>query len=363
MVHIEGVLQLLTSVLQVSSGGPTLSFKDDLEGGEEEFKVKKTNHSKRVARMLEKEKRKEKRLREAMQVEKDISSREDSEEEDSKEPLFSLSHRLSAGVIPDAAMVHAARKKREVMRKLGGQPQDYMPIDSSSSSRDDVAKGKSRLIREDEYDKSDDSDNEEEGPARTFGQRNDSSRQMQVLEALENAESGSDEERFVEEQINKGVSVNIPTSRPSTVQQPSTFDTSYLYPGLSEPPPLLTAPPPPTQQDVSNQMKRLHIPEKLVPITMESLKSRLENQLRDVREIHLSHKQRLERMETDAITAEKEIGELEQHTSSLSVEYQFYQQMRGYIRDLLSCLTEKVQVLILCWISWSLYDPPLTLES
>jgi hypothetical protein len=26
------------------------------------------------------------------------------------------------------------------------------------------------------------------------------------------------------------------------------------------------------------------------------------------------------------------------------VDYQFYQQMRGYVRDLLSCLTEKVWI-------------------
>ena len=318
-----------------------MSFNDDLEEGEEVFQVKKTNHSKRVAKMMEREIRKEKRLKEAMQL--DTSSREDSDEDGSGEvPLFSLSHRLSAGVIPDAAMVHAARKKREIMRKLGGgTAQDYMAIDRNTQT--DTVKGKSRLIREDEYDKSDDSDNQEEGPARTFGQRTDPTRQMKVLEALENAESGSDEDRFVEEQINKGVSVNVPTSRQSnTIQQPAMFDYAFLYPGLSDSTPSFNPAPPPIQHDVTSQMNRLRIPEKLIPITMESLKSRLQNQLRDVRETHSSHKQRLERMEADSSTAEREIIELEQHTSSVSVDYQFYQQMRGYIRDLLSCLTEKV---------------------
>ena len=41
-------------------------------------------------------------------------------------------------------------------------------------------------------------------------------------------------------------------------------------------------------------------------------------------------------------TAEKEIAEVEEQSGSNSIDYQFYQQMRGYIRDLLSCLTEKV---------------------
>ena len=43
-------------------------------------------------------------------------------------------------------------------------------------------------------------------------------------------------------------------------------------------------------------------------------------------------------------TAEKEVVEVEERSESNSVDYQFYQQMRGYIRDLLSCLTEKVLI-------------------
>ena len=61
-----------------------------------------------------------------------------------------------------------------------------------------------------------------------------------------------------------------------------------------------------------------------------------------MKETHHSHTQRLERLESDMETAEKEIAEVEERTELNSVDYQFYQQMRGYIRDLLSCLTEKV---------------------
>ena len=89
-------------------------------------------------------------------------------------------------------------------------------------------------------------------------------------------------------------------------------------------------------------MSRLKIPDKLVPITVESLKSRLENRLGDLKETNHSHTQRLERLELDMTTAEKEIAHLEEHSSSISLDYQFYQQMKGYIHDLLSCHTEKV---------------------
>lgn len=53
------------------------------------------------------------------------------------------------GEIPDAAFIHAARKKRQLARELG----DFTPHDSEP--------GKGRLVREDENDASDDEDDDE----------------------------------------------------------------------------------------------------------------------------------------------------------------------------------------------------------
>lgn len=53
------------------------------------------------------------------------------------------------GEIPDAAFIHAARKKRQMARELG----DFTPLDSDP--------GKGRLVREDENDASDDEDDDE----------------------------------------------------------------------------------------------------------------------------------------------------------------------------------------------------------
>ena len=372
--------------------------------------MKKSSHSRRMTKQKEKirkdgqmskdEAPQSHKLQSQQQAHRVIHYSSDEEEQD--EPQFSLAHRLSEGYIPDANMIYAARKKREIARQLGGtgESSSVMLFNSakSSSSSSKTAKGKSRLIREDENDKSDEGSGgeDDEGPAMMFGQKKEQSRQMQVLNAMENAESGSDEERFIEEQINKGVKSSIPVSDPSSSFNPQhvsslpSIDQSFLYgssayPGPSDP----GAPPPPLppynqfvptsyagyqqqQQQfqrpsplpssddgtgntslvagvggsgyggVSQQMSRLKIPDKLVPITVESLKSRLGNRLRDLKETYHSHSQRLERLESDMETAEKEVVRLEEHSDSVSVDYQFYQQMRGYIRDLLSCLTEKV---------------------
>ncbi len=301
-----------------------LSFDNEDLGDGTEFKVKKSNHAKRTARKLEEQKRKEELQRVMEKVEPNDSS--DSEQESA---LSSISHRISVGVIPDNALIHAARKQRELARKTGGQPaaagNDFMSLDSNEKETG-RAKGKSRLVREDEYDKSDESDGEERGK---FGKRAEVSRQMQVLTAMEEAGSGSDEDRFVEEQINKAVKGCVV----SDVTRPRQ---SYSL-GQTETESYVTTSQPPVAS----------IPDILVPITVETLKSRLSQQLSELRSLHRKHEIRLEEMESDIVTADQEVGGLEDHISRGSIEYQFYQETRGYMKDLLSCLTEKVMECLL----------------
>ena len=332
-------------------GGPrtVLSFEDDLGADVSEFKVKKTSHSKRVAKMLEREKKKEERQRRLeVTTIRDGSSGSD---EDSTQ-LSSLPHRMSAGYIPDSTMIHAARQKREMARKMGPNP-DFLSLSNDSKSTKDSAKGKSRLVREDDDDKSDDSETEIGGRGGVFGERKKVSRQMEVLTAMEEAGSGSDEDRFIEEQISKAVKGRVVSDMPTNVQQPvlsainQSFAYGSAYSGASEfAPPTMDTPP-------IQQSAHYSIPEKLVPITMETLKSRLSRQLTDLQELHSSHDRRVKEMESDLVTAEREVDELEDHINMASIEYQFYQETKGYVRDLLSCLSEKVSLycpLIACTI-------------
>lgn len=48
---------------------------------------------------------------------------------------------LESGKIPDAAMIHAARKRRQRARELG----DYVPVEEAAPEKD-----KGRLVREDD---------------------------------------------------------------------------------------------------------------------------------------------------------------------------------------------------------------------
>ena len=91
-------------------------------------------------------------------------SGEESEGEERGGHFVSLSQQLRGGFIPNADFIHRARREREERRQMGGgeSAPSVMPL-STNRKKIQVAKGKSRLVREDDNDKSDDSGGEEGG--------------------------------------------------------------------------------------------------------------------------------------------------------------------------------------------------------
>ena len=83
----------------------------------------------------EDEARKLQRLRQEMEVLN--GDDEETLENETDETKRSMKLMLKSGIIPDASLIHAARKKREMARQEG----DFIPINSAAS------KSKSRMIR------------------------------------------------------------------------------------------------------------------------------------------------------------------------------------------------------------------------
>ena len=345
--------------LQMASNVPRslLSFEEDIGGDGTEFKLKRTNYAKRVSKMMEREKKKEDLEPQAAE-EHGSSDEEGVKDNEEAAPSVPLTQRLSEGFIPDAATIHAFRKKREVARRLGSSGTEYMSLDGGQQTPE-VASGKSRLVREDENDKSDSEEEEGGKGARTFGKTDGPSKQMQVISALENVATDSEDEetrRWEEEQINKGVKVIAPQKAPPANQHVSqeAIEQSFLYGTAPYLPPPFNAPgmydlqqepfrAPPTAASRAPQ-----IPENLVPITVETLKSRLTRQLEDIKQLHATHTQRLQQIVGDLEVAERDIGRVESLSGTVGKDYVFYQEMRGYLRDQLSCLAEKVGGVCAC---------------
>ena len=64
-----------------------------------------------------------------MQSEESIIEEEEMEQDASEEDEETvLARHLSQGLVPDATMIHAVRKKREMARKLGVESVDYLPL-------------------------------------------------------------------------------------------------------------------------------------------------------------------------------------------------------------------------------------------
>lgn len=186
-----------------------------------------------------------------------------------------------------------------------------------------------------------------------------------MLAALENVGSDSEDEttrRWEEEQINKGMKASLPQepSPPPPLSTDQFITQSFMYGAATgpyaaafvggvghahptydhyqEPQPNPINPPKPV------------LPDKLVPVTLETLKSQLQSKLGSLQEDNCLHQQRLQQVGEDLATASEEIEKLEVLAPTVGLEYQFFQQMRGYLRDLLSCLAEKVgQAELVLW--------------
>lgn len=372
----------------VPSASSLLSFDDDFESGDGEvFKVKKSKESRRLAKMLEKEKKKKdkKKDKEPEIVKKEIDRNDDNlvsddhneklaalraelskmsksdedsdfdeeniDEGQSKESSLSSKHMFN---IPDAQTIHAARKKREMARTFGNQ--EFIPLDDTQRvSGRFGASSNSRLVREDENDASDD----EDGPI-SFSVAKKShpalERRRQVENALidqeneqagENGSKGDEEDelkRWEEEQIRKGVSVPQLQQEQDKMQtrellpqqqdqyfyeQGTLFSQDYLYQSVP-------------QADPSQRLQPLISTEERKSVTMDTVWDKINKRLVSIQEVNRGHRLEMDKFQSHRQTAEDSIEQLEQQGVDVEKRFKFFQEMRGYVRDLLECLNEKV---------------------
>nr|KAG5694080.1 hypothetical protein BaRGS_033699 [Batillaria attramentaria] len=351
------------------AGKATLSFDHEEEADTEVFRVKKSSHSKRIAKQLKKERerdekiereRKEKVKAEIRQAEKQRSeARSDSEDEEAREEHLkklreelrtlngdeaealessedesgpvAFRNRLARGEIPDAKTIHLIRKQRQLAR----DSEDFIAIEQSDSNHGKPS-GTSRLVRDDEHDKSD-----EEEEARVDFTLNTAAKERQKMRddflAAEHG-SGSDdsekEETWEDQQIQKAVK-----QAPEVILQQHT--NGAAMPGVKVPPDLSRYGPnlaTPIQTSMPAMSKMVDTSQ----ITIESVRKRLQERLDSLDSVYRGHKMELERVKSDMEEAETNIATCKQSTGDLEERYGFFQEMRGYVRDLVECLNEKV---------------------
>ncbi|XP_055557423.1 PAX3- and PAX7-binding protein 1 isoform X2 [Falco biarmicus] len=318
-----------------------LSFQDEEEETEEVFKVKKSSYSKKIVKQLKKEYKEdlekskvrtevnsptdvEPPLEKSGQI-KDIGQEDgtansehgeeemevESEKEEEKpkaggafSSALSSLNVLRPGEIPDAAFIHAARKKRQMARELG----DFTPVDSEPG-----------------IEGSDD-------------------------EALVAGEQDEELSRWEQEQIRKGI--NIPQVQPSqpaevnnlyyqntyqTLSYGSSYGIPYTYAayGSSEN----------KSQKTDNTVPFKTPSNEMTPVTIDLVKKQLKDRLDSMKELHKANRQQYEKHQQSREDSTKAIERLEGSSGGIGEQYKFLQEMRGYVQDLLECFSEKVPLI------------------
>ncbi|KAL1455902.1 hypothetical protein WDU94_000667 [Cyamophila willieti] len=252
---------------------------------------------------------------------------------------------LKSGAIPDAAMIHAARKRRQKAREMG----DYVQI-SEKPEKPSVDQNK-RLIHED--DEQDGSESEEERvdmsninmAAVDRKNRQDAydSVQRQHNEESDSEKEGEDD-AWEKQQIRKGVT----GTQLSTAQADSSLFiiSSYQVPSgpLTDPshPPL--PPPPPPSSLPSSILSSLATQSNIC--TPGEIVSSLKMRLNSLKETYRRHTLDKQSLLDEFRTLQEDSETLKQNGPTLAARFRFYQDMRGYVTDLVECLDEKIPVLV-----------------
>ncbi|XP_062982758.1 PAX3- and PAX7-binding protein 1 [Elgaria multicarinata webbii] len=357
-----------------------LSFQDEEEETEEVFKVKKSSYSKKIVKLLKKEYKEdleksktrpetnssaeaeqsadrigqfkdvvqEDGAANSEQGEEEMEVESEKEEEKPKaagafSSALSSLNVLRPGEIPDAAFIHAARKKRQMARELG----DFIPLDNDP--------GKGRLVREDENDASDDEDDDEKRRI-VFSVKEKSQRQKIAEEigiegsddeALIAGEQDEELSRWEQEQIRKGINIpQVQASQPAemnnlyyqntyqTMPYGSSYGIPYTYAayGSSET----------KSQKTDNTIPFKTPSNEMTPVTIDLVKKQLKDRLDSMKEFHKANQQQHEKHQQSRDDSTKTIERLEGSSGDVGERYKFLQEMRGYVQDLLECFNEKV---------------------
>ena len=292
-----------------------LSFGDDIENGEEEVTFKKSSRNTKIANKLKKQYKLESQQQGGQEKKKKNNVHSSKEAPKSNIPFNYEDIVLpgeqeqeelvvASGFIPDSSTIYAARRQRELQRKMG---QEHVLASEDTSK---YKGGNSRIVREEDED----------------GSSGDEVMKMQGYMSgvmkdpnLEDHQEDEEESRKWEEQLIKKGSYGLDIE-----QVKKQYKQNYVpmnnnsYYGNHQPPPIMTG-----------KME--------TTTTMESIKNRLKKTLEDKEKIYKENKDK----ETELMFDKKECEDIALHlkdSKKVGEQYTFFQEIRYYILDLVGCL-------------------------
>ncbi|XP_061621878.1 GC-rich sequence DNA-binding factor 2 isoform X2 [Phyllopteryx taeniolatus] len=234
-------------------------------------------------------------------------------------------------VIPNARAIEAAKRQRRNIRAQ----KDFIPLDkggrSSSGSTPERYHKEEMEEDDDDEDRVDGDDDEPDDHEKRIefapGLKSVKERIAEKLGSVGSL-SGSDEEEqelWEETQIGKGVKRRPGRLSPSGSESSSYSSSSFQH------------------NEHQRQKKKsagLKIPKTLPSVTVSMVKRRIALKLDSLKEVHSARRVELSRMEGDAESAKTSVESLEE--SSSEKQLKFYRHMTLFAHNLVECLREKV---------------------
>ncbi|XP_058449593.1 PAX3- and PAX7-binding protein 1 isoform X2 [Malaya genurostris] len=267
---------------------------------------------------------------------------------------------LENGVIPDAAMIHAARKRRQKAREQG----DFIPIEEPKED-----KSKKRVVREDGAGDGSDEDDDRIDMAAITGakEREERREQFYSVQREDSAEeSDLESKEWENQQIRKGVTGAqlVSAHQESVISQYMIQDYSHSYLTNDEEKPLSTGALLEQAYARTTGLSRANTkaasaglisrvatagkqePKVSGPRMPHEILKQLSERLQSTRDLNLKHIADIEKITQDVKVLKLDYMQSEQKAPAAAAKYRFYQEMKCYVCDLIECLDEKLPQIV-----------------
>ncbi|XP_058825218.1 PAX3- and PAX7-binding protein 1 [Topomyia yanbarensis] len=269
---------------------------------------------------------------------------------------------LENGVIPDAAMIHAARKRRQKAREQG----DFIPVEEPKED-----KSKKRVVREDGAGDGSDEDDDRIDMAAITGakEREERREQFYSVQREDSAEESDFESKEWEnQQIRKGVTGAqlVSAHQESVISQYLIQGFSHAYQTNDEDQILSTGAlleqayarttglsRANTKASSAGMISRVATASKQDqkasgPRMPQEILKQLNERLQTTRDLNYKHVADIEKITQEVKVLKLDHLQSEQKAPAAAAKYRFYQEIKCYVNDLVECLDEKVpQIVVL----------------
>ncbi|RDD43588.1 PAX3- and PAX7-binding protein 1 [Trichoplax sp. H2] len=334
------VIQGTNDKIKSSSKQVALSFHHDEDEGDV-FVVKKSVESQKMAKLFKQGPEKAKNTSASHKSSNKLSGKKNvhhnlsfTSKEKTVHPSDLIVKAKFSSDIPDAATIHALKKQRELKRQYGS---DYIPVDDTvrytktEDSTDKSSQATSRLVREDDNDKSDPEDDYRQLSFSNIKNTNSFPDTTEIDHVDEEDEEVS---RWEQEQIKKGSAAlqATPASSQWTNQQNTTSNNSNA-----------TIP-----NAVSQSIAIPTVPPTQPTVSIEDFRLKMKNRLQAATEELQAHQREMDRVTTYHQESQVNVTSLEQQSADACNRFTFFQDIRQYVNDLLECLNEKITTIQDC---------------